>query len=483
MAVNINVHYTDKTSDPNKQPFTLVPGEVNSSETSLVLSGQGAANYSSSVNENFLHLLENFASATPPLNATVGQLWYNTGTDRELRILANIGVGGQGERVDNWTPVSNNFVVGTTPPANLTRLWYDTSSALTSNHQLKIYNTIASQWQPVTKQWVVISPTAPANTSILWYNTGVAAHELYIFDVALGVWQTVVSHNAALLTGQVPDAVLTSSNIGGNAATSTLAAVATVAVKLQTGRTISLTGGATASGTFDGSANLLLDITAMNATTLTSGTVPVGRLGDSGTRAAGYYLAGNNVWTVLPPVPDSYTKIETNNLLSLRALRDGITYVGFAANDPNYPYMRRESDNGVYYLQPRLGYIPAPQATTLGGYNIQDAYTKNQVNALIPVVPPAPVGVLGVSGWTKFSNGLTLQWGQGPALADDQSAFVGLWIAGSILNVQITGIGVATSGIGPGFLTDAWSSSSFRVSNNYNSGPARPFSWFAITAT
>lgn len=411
MAVDINVHYTDRTSDPSKQPFTLVPGEVNSSETSLVLSGQGAANYSASVNENFLHLLENFASATPPLHGTVGQLWYYTGGDRELRVLQSIGVNGQGQRVDNWVPVSNNISIGITPPTATNRLWYDTSSSLPSNHQLKIYNTFASQWQAVTKQWVVVSPSAPTNTSILWYNTAAVPRELYVYDVTLGNWQTVVSHNAAYLTGSVPDAVLTTSNIGGNAETASYAAAAGIAIKLQTGRTISLSGGATASGTFDGSANLNLNVTAMNASVLTSGTVPVGRLGDSGTRAAGYYLAGNNVWTVLPPVPDSYTKAESNVLLDQRALRDSITYVGMASNDPNLPYMRRASDNGVYYLQPRLGYTPAPAATTLAGYNIQDAYTKAQVNALIPAIPTFPGGMSG-NGWTKLPNGLIFQWGQ-----------------------------------------------------------------------
>ncbi|WYN05057.1 tail fiber protein [Pseudomonas phage UNO-G1W1] len=83
-------------------------------------------------------------------------------------------------------------------------------------------------------------------------------------------------------------------------------------------------------------------------------------------------------------------------------------------------------------------------------------------------------------GYTYLPNGMIMQWGQGPALGDDQGTTVGLFVAMNIVSVQVTGIGAATSGIGPGFLTQAWTTTSFQVYNNYNSGPARPFSWFAL---
>lgn len=493
MAVNINVHYTDKSSDPNKQPFTLVPGEVNSSETSLVLSGQGAANYSTNVNENFLHMLENFASATPPLHATVGQLWYNTGTERELRVLASIGVNGSGQRVDNWVPVGNNVAIGSGPPTSTSRLWYDMSDGSPLNHTLKTFNTVSGVWQQVTPISMVQQPTPPATAKTLWYNTSnpdATKHELHVWNVARGNWFPVISHDAGLLTGLVPNATLVAASIGGNAATATTAGFATsaalagAAVGLQTGRVFSITGAATAAGVgFDGQQNVTLNVSALNASFLNAGTVPVARIGDAGPRAPGYYLSGNNVWTALPYIPDSYTKAESNSLLDARAWRDSITYVGMAGNDPNLPYMRRASDNGVYYLQPRLGYTPAPISNTLAGYGIVDAYTKAEVNSLIPAMPPGNTGVIGASGWTRLPNGLTFQWGQGPALGDDQSAIIGLHVAGYILGIHVTAIGAATNGIGPGFMSDTWTGSTFRVSNNYNSGPNRPFSWLAITAT
>jgi microcystin-dependent protein len=47
-------------------------------QTSLTLIGKNASNYAVPFAENFLHLLENFASRTPPVNAVAGQLWFDT---------------------------------------------------------------------------------------------------------------------------------------------------------------------------------------------------------------------------------------------------------------------------------------------------------------------------------------------------------------------------------------------------------------------
>lgn len=88
--------------------------------------------------------------------------------------------------------------------------------------------------------------------------------------------------------------------------------------------------------------------------------------------------------------------------------------------------------------------------------------------------------VKSTSGYTYLPNGMLMQWGQGPALGDDQGTGIGLWIAMNIMTVQITGLGAASSGVGPCFLTQNWTTTSFDVYNNYNSGPARAFTWFAI---
>jgi len=60
-----------------KTAIVLADKAYDSTSSSLVLTGKGVFNWGEIQQENFLHLLENFASNTAPLNPTVGQLWYN----------------------------------------------------------------------------------------------------------------------------------------------------------------------------------------------------------------------------------------------------------------------------------------------------------------------------------------------------------------------------------------------------------------------
>ena len=85
-------------------------------------------------------------------------------------------------------------------------------------------------------------------------------------------------------------------------------------------------------------------------------------------------------------INDAYTATQINSFLSERVLRDAITYAGFASNNPDYPYFRRASDNGVYHLQLRLGFTPVRQ----GGGNAQGS---NQV----------------MLGWATDGSGLRAQ--------------------------------------------------------------------------
>ncbi|MEE3913532.1 phage tail protein [Pseudomonas viridiflava] len=61
-----------------------------------------------------------------------------------------------------------------------------------------------------------------------------------------------------------------------------------------------------------------------------------------------------------------YTKAETDARDAQRPLADSITNIGFAANDPTQPYMRRASDNTTYFLQTRIPYVPVQQGTGPG---------------------------------------------------------------------------------------------------------------------
>jgi hypothetical protein len=57
---------------------TIADGTINTTSTSLGLPGRNYAGYGQYIDTNFVQMLENFASTTPPQNSLQGQLWFNT---------------------------------------------------------------------------------------------------------------------------------------------------------------------------------------------------------------------------------------------------------------------------------------------------------------------------------------------------------------------------------------------------------------------
>lgn len=150
MAVTLTIRYTDPLSDPlKKQPFTLVPGEVNKNSTSLALMGQGVADYTKLLNEDLIKLLEHSASGTAPANPTVGQIWFDSTTNL-AKVYRKNGAAYQ------WSPLGG-VIVSPTPPAEQGSLWYDTSNANPLLHQLKIYNAAVPGWLSVADRYVLKS--------------------------------------------------------------------------------------------------------------------------------------------------------------------------------------------------------------------------------------------------------------------------------------------------------------------------------------
>ena len=57
----------------------IIPtGGSNTTATTLALFGQNALDYGQQIDENFVYILENSASTTPPVKPMTGQLWFNT---------------------------------------------------------------------------------------------------------------------------------------------------------------------------------------------------------------------------------------------------------------------------------------------------------------------------------------------------------------------------------------------------------------------
>lgn len=65
---------------PGKAPITLLENTTDGS-TSLTLTGKYLPTYGEIQQENFIGLLESFASKNSPINPTIGQLWYDTVED------------------------------------------------------------------------------------------------------------------------------------------------------------------------------------------------------------------------------------------------------------------------------------------------------------------------------------------------------------------------------------------------------------------
>lgn len=148
--------YILKFSDQSKTQDVIVPDMppgVNTIDTSLTLIGKGYPNYGEKISENFLRLLENFASALPPENPIEGQLWYDT-SDPDNKVL-RIMDGSVTET--RWPSANGIYQQGvdpkTTPNSSLKNgdIWVDTSS-----NQLKIYNS---------NNWTLVGPVTTSGVS------------------------------------------------------------------------------------------------------------------------------------------------------------------------------------------------------------------------------------------------------------------------------------------------------------------------------
>jgi len=127
------VNFTDKD---NKTPITVFDN-TSSTDTSLIFPGRNVTGYGQIIAENFLHLLENFASSTQPVNPTEGQLWYDS-ENGVLMLWDNT----------NWKAASNIQKSPTEPSVETSKvgeLWVDTT-----NQQLRIYSGT---------RWILVGPS------------------------------------------------------------------------------------------------------------------------------------------------------------------------------------------------------------------------------------------------------------------------------------------------------------------------------------
>lgn len=93
-------------------------GSIESNSTDLRFVGKNYAGYGEVQNENFLHLLENFANTTPPPKVISGQIWYDN-ANKKLKFY-------DGSKFR----VAGGAEIGSSAPAGLAigEFWFDTSA-------------------------------------------------------------------------------------------------------------------------------------------------------------------------------------------------------------------------------------------------------------------------------------------------------------------------------------------------------------------
>jgi hypothetical protein len=117
----------------NNSPITIATGASDSS-TALTLIGKNFPSYGQIIGQNFVNLMQNFASTDEPNGVLDGQLWYDTSSG--LLKLWN------GTSFKVLSSISSQTTTPTT--GEIGDFWWDTA-----NSQLKIYNST---------NWVTVGP-------------------------------------------------------------------------------------------------------------------------------------------------------------------------------------------------------------------------------------------------------------------------------------------------------------------------------------
>ena len=99
------VNKTDGTA------IVVLDGTKDTTSTSLTLFGRLVQNYGDQTNENFVHLLENFALDSSPANPIKGQLWYDTNVNN-IKAYSGTNWITVGSEIVGNVDVTGNLIIG-----------------------------------------------------------------------------------------------------------------------------------------------------------------------------------------------------------------------------------------------------------------------------------------------------------------------------------------------------------------------------------
>jgi hypothetical protein len=150
----------------------LVDGTTDQIHSSLTLVAKSASSYGSALNENFVHLLENFANTIQPRTPIVGQLWFDT-TQNRLKVYDGVNF-----------KVSGGTIVSGTAPSGISAgdIWIDST-----NGQLRFNDGTTTLAGPIYTRSQGLSGFVVDTV----YDTAGIAHtitSMFVGQSLLGIW-------------------------------------------------------------------------------------------------------------------------------------------------------------------------------------------------------------------------------------------------------------------------------------------------------
>jgi len=199
---------------------------INTTTTSLGLIGQNAVNFGLTFNENMVYLLQNFSNSTPPASPIEGQIWYNSVTS-----VMNYYTGTE------WEVLS--------PPFDGDA---GTAQVMITGHTPQFEVTVCLSAGLIVSA-ISHFPVSPANLPIYATigDTNFPFQSCFPNGIAAGITLATIPSNPSWQTGYQFVGTATSANV------------------LSASRTITLSGSAAGSVQFNGSSDVVLNTTLINA--------------------------------------------------------------------------------------------------------------------------------------------------------------------------------------------------------------------------
>ena len=133
--------YIVTRSDPTEPPITVPDGSINVVDTSVTLVGRNYPNYGQALADNFVHMVENFASPSSPSNPVTGQVWYDSTDDELVPGIKRVGKLKVYDGIQ-WRSINNVYTSTNIVAQNEIG---DILVQFTATNAIKIYN--GTSWQ------------------------------------------------------------------------------------------------------------------------------------------------------------------------------------------------------------------------------------------------------------------------------------------------------------------------------------------------